>query len=291
MVSIKPLDGAFGVAIEGVDLSQGADADTMHLLTQTLYEHRIIVIRHQHLSEDAFLQFGRQWGSPIAHVLDHMRMPGYPEMMAIGNTEEKDKTENIRNAAVLWHTDQSYEAVPASATMLYAIKVPQVGGQTQFCDMARAYDDLDEAAQARLEGLEMAHKYGRGKRRSEELAASPLINEEQDQRVPPIYHPLVMAHPVTGRKVLYALGHGAYGIKGMPEPEAEDFIDDLKTHVLQERYIYRHKYEVGDLAVWDTFQTMHSAVPIDVATSEADSRLLWRISVRGKPSIYEAAAV
>ena len=77
----------------------------------------------------------------------------------------------------------------------------------------------------------------------------------------------------------------------MPETEAEDLIAELKEHVLQEKYIYRHKYNVGDIAVWDTFQTMHSAVPIEVSTSETDARLLWRISIRGKPRIYEAAAV
>lgn len=291
MTSVKRLDGAFGIAVEGVDLSQGVEADTMHLLTQTLYENRIIVIRNQHLSQDAYLQFGRQWGSPIPHVLDHMRMPGYPELMAIGNTEEKDKKTEIRNAAALWHTDQSYETIPASATMLYAIKVPLIGGETQFCDMVTAYDDLGEATKARLDGLELAHKYGRGTRRADELAVSPLINEAQDQRVPPVYHPLVLSHPITGRKALYALGHGAYGIKDMPQTAAEDLIAELKDHVLQEKYIYRHKYDVGDIAVWDTFQTMHSAVPIEAATSETDARLLWRISIRGKPRIYEATAV
>ena len=263
MASIQPLGGAFGVAIEGIDLSQGVDAETMHLLTQTLYANRVIVIRKQRLSQDAYLHFGRQWGSPIPHVLDHMRMPGYPELMAIGNTEEKDKKDAIRNAAALWHTDQSYEAIPASATMLYAIKTPQIGGETQFCDMVTAYDDLDEATKVRLDGLEVAHKYGRGKRQVDELTVSPLINEEQDQRVPPVYHPLVLPHPITGRKALYALGHGAYGVKGMPEAEAEDLIAALKEHVLQEQYIYRHTYDVGDIAVWDTLQTMHSAVPIE----------------------------
>jgi taurine dioxygenase len=84
----------------------------------------------------------------------------------------------------------------------------------------------------------------------------------------------VLSHPITGRKALYALGHGAYGIHGMPAAEAEELIAALKEHMLQEKYIYRHKYDVGYIAVWDTLQTMHSAVPIDVATNEADSRLL-----------------
>lgn len=87
MVSVKPLDGAFGVSIENIDLIHGIDADTMNELTQTLYEHRVIVLRHQCLAQETFLQFGRQWGSTIPHVLEHMQMPGYPELMAIANTQ------------------------------------------------------------------------------------------------------------------------------------------------------------------------------------------------------------
>ena len=100
---------------------------------------------------------------------------------------------------------------------------------------------------SRIAKLEVAHKYGKGKRRADELIVNPIINEDQDRRVPPIYHPLVLAHPITGRKALYALGHGAYGIKDMDDTEAEILIETLKDHVLQEKYIYRHKYAVGDL--------------------------------------------
>ena len=83
-------------------------------------------------------------GTPIPHVLDHMRMPGYPELLAVGNTEEKDSSSDIRNGAALWHTDQSYERQPASATMLYSILVPSIGGQTKLADMSAAYDALDD---------------------------------------------------------------------------------------------------------------------------------------------------
>ncbi len=287
MVTVQRLDGAFGAEVRGVDLSRGVEADTMHLLTQTLYDHQVMVIREQQLDRDRYLYFGQQWGTPIPHVLDHMRMPGYPDLLVVGNTEEKDKKPEIRNGAALWHTDQSYEAVPASVTMLYAILAPQIGGETQFCNMVAAYDDLDAATKERLDGFLMAHKYGRGKRRATEVAANPIINDDQDQRVPPVYHPLVLPHPITGRKALYALGHGAYAIRDMPDGEADELIETLKDHVLQEQYIYRHQYAVGDLVVWDTFQTMHSATPIDVATSDANSRLLWRISIRGRPHIYE----
>ena len=126
-----------------------------------------------------------------------MRMPGYPELMTVGNTEERDRDSKIRNGAALWHTDQSYDRVPASATMLYSIIAPREGGQTQFCDMASAYDALDADTRRRIETIEVAHKCGRGKRLAGEAEVNPIINEDQDRRVPPVYHPLVMRHPVT----------------------------------------------------------------------------------------------
>ena len=288
MATITPLDAVLGAEIRGVDIDAGVGDTLMRTLTGALYAHRVIVIRDQRLDKDQYLRFGRQWGAPIPHVLDHMRMPGYPELMTVGNTEKRDEDPKIRNGAALWHTDQSYEKVPASATMLYSIVAPERGGETRYCDMATAYDNLDEATRRRIDGIEVAHKYGRGKRRPGEPPSNPIINDEQDRRVPPIYHPLVMRHPITGRKTLYALGHGAYAIKGMPDGEAETLLDALKEHALQERHIYRHKYSVGDLVVWDTLQTMHAATPIDIAMSKGDARLLWRISVRGRPAVHAA---
>jgi taurine dioxygenase len=289
MLDIRPLGGSFGAEIRGADLGAASRAQ-MRQLADGLYRHRVICIRGQRLDEGQYLAFGRQWGAPIPHVLDHMRMPGYPELMTVGNTEKRDEDPKIRNGAALWHTDQSYEAVPASATMLYSIRAPEHGGETQFCDMATAYDDLATDTRAAIADLEVAHKYGRGKRRADEPPVNPIINDAQDARVPPVYHPLVLAHPVTGRRSLYALGHGACGIKGMPDGEAEALLEGLREHAVQEKYLYRHHYAVGDVVVWDTLQTMHRATPIDVATGPGDARLLWRISVRGRPEVLETAA-
>ena len=283
--TVNPLDAAFGAEIHGLDLAAGADDSTMRLLTDTLYENCVLVVRDQHFDEEQFLRFGRAWGTPIPHVLRRMQMPGYPELMTVGNTEKWDKDPKVRMGAALWHTDKSYERVPASATILYCIKAAVVGGETQFCNMARAYESLDEETQARIVSLIVTHKYGRGFRRHDEAPVIP-IDDDRDGQLPAVSHPLVLAHPITGRYALYALGQGAYGIEGMSDDEARQLIIGLKDHALQECNIYRHKYRVGDLVIWDNLQTMHSATPIGVATSDADSRLLWRISVRGKPGIY-----
>jgi taurine dioxygenase len=287
VLTCQPLDGNFGVEILGADLRR-VDDELMRYLTDALYANQVVCIRDQHLSESEYLHFGKQWGAPIPHVLDHMRMPGFDEMMTVGNTEKRDEDPKIRNGAALWHTDQSYESVPASATMLYSLRAPRSGGETQFCNMSAAYKSLDSATQNQVATLQLAHKYGRGFRDEDEPDVNPIINDDQDARVPPIYHPVVLAHPMTGDKALYALGHGAYEVDGLPPQDAQAFLKSLRNHALDESHIYRHKYAVGDVVVWDTLQTMHRATPIDIGTDDADSRLLWRISVRGTPAVRSA---
>ena len=290
MLRTELLPGNFGVVIHGVDAGQGLDDASFRALTEALYAHRVVVLKDQRFDEASYLAFGRRWGAPIPHVLDHMHMPGYPELMTVGNTEVRDRDAAIRNGAALWHTDQSYEAMPASATMLYSLKTPDTGGQTRYCDMVQAYEDLDAATKARVDDLNVAHAYGAGKRRAGEVAANPLRSDEQRARAPVVHHPLVLCHPVTGHKALYALGHGAYGIEGMDVAAGEALLDEMKDHVLQDKYFYAHDYEVGELVIWDTLSTMHAAVPIEVADGSASERLLWRISVRGRPEVHAQAA-
>lgn len=296
MVTVTPLSevngAAFGAEVRGVDLATDLSDDLMRALTAALYEHRVIVIRDQELDKASYYRFGEQWGAPIPHVLEHMRMVDYPAMMTIGNTEERDKADKIRNGAALWHTDQSYEAAPASATMLYSIIAPRIGGETRFANMVAAYDALDDATKAMCDAMTVGHLYGRARLRDDELAVNPLVGDEQVAAVPTCWHSLVRRHPVTGRKALYAVGHGAFKIEGMDDQEASDFLFRLKEHCVRPEFVYAHKYAVGDLTIFDTLSTMHCATPIDVPVSTEDdiARLLWRISVRGLPAVHRHLA-
>ena len=293
MIDIRRIvDAAFGAEVRGADLREPLTHDVMRILADELYESRVLVIKDQALDQATYLAFGRWWGTPIPHVLDHMRMPGYPELLAVGNTEEKDRKIEIRNGAALWHTDQSYEAVPASATMLYSILAPRIGGQTRFVNMVAAYDALDDAMKDRIDDLEVAHLYGAGKLLDDEFIASPLKTGTQVDRVPTCYHPLVLRHPVTGRKGLYATGQSSFAIRNMEDPEAVALLWKLKMHAIQGQFVYTHRYEVGDIVLFDTLSTMHAATPIEVAEpAEKDTRrLLWRISVRGLPRVYAQPA-
>lgn len=286
MFRLEPLGGPFGRAVHGIDLGDGVDDNTFRALSAALYEYRLLVLKGQTCGEDAYLAFGRKWGAPIPHVQDRARMPGYPEMLEVGNDTRRGREDDLaRNSAAFWHTDQSYEADVATATMLYARKVPDTGGETRIADQKAAYDDLDAETRARIDGLRAIHFYGAASGRDGERATKPLT-EAQAARVPPVPHRLVRRHTVTGDKALYAVAGTAYKVEGLDDAEGEALIAGLKAHATQAKYVYAHRYEVGDVAIWDTQTTLHSAAPIGPPTHPGARRLLWRISVRGAPPIY-----
>lgn len=285
MLQFEPLPGPFGRAVRGVDLAAGVDDDAFRALSRALYEHRVLVLKEQTCDEDAYLAFGRRWGAPIPHVLDHARMPGYPEMLEVGNDTQRGREDDLaRNSAAFWHTDQSYEADIATATMLYARAAPDRGGETRIADQKAAYDGLDAATRARIDGLVAVHLYGAASGRDGERATKPLT-EAQAARVPPVPHPLVRRHGVTGEKALYAVAGTPIAIEGMDDGAAAELLAELKAHAVGDRYVYAHSYEVGDVAIWDTQATLHCATPIG-PPAPGNRRLLWRISVRGAPPIY-----
>ena len=284
MIRYENLDGAFGRAVYGIDLSVGVPESMVVDLTEALYNHRVLVIKNQTCGKDHYLKFGRLWGTPIQHVVDSARMPGYPDLLSVGNLPGKDDASI--NAAAFWHTDQAYEADVATATMLYAQKVPEKGGQTHIANMKAAYDDLDESTKKHVDKLTAIHFYGSTSGRDGERI-TPALTDAQAALAPPVRHALVRAHTVTGESALYAIAGTAFAIEGMPDDMAGSLLAELKAHCLQEKYLYAHKYEVGDIAIWDTQMTMHCATPIQAPTNAGSERLLWRISVRGKPAVYQ----
>ncbi|MEM7123814.1 MAG: TauD/TfdA family dioxygenase [Pseudomonadota bacterium] len=291
-LDIRSLDAPFGAAVHGLDLNRTPDApDVIDTLVDALHEHRMLVIKRQSLAIENYVTFGRQIGEPIIHVVKAIRMEACPEVAVVGNVGDRQKSDPLRLAASFWHTDQAYEDEPASATMLYCVEAPEEGGQTMLTDTIAAYDALDEHMKARLEGLVVRHSYGAASGRDGEYDARGSLTEKQRNHVVPVYHPLVLRHPATGRRSLYAVAGTPEGIEGMADDDSQALLRELKQHVLKPDFRYDHTYEVGDLAIWDTFATMHSAVPIAHASADPrNTRLLWRISCRGAPAPYRPDA-
>jgi taurine dioxygenase len=288
MLQTKPLSPGFGLETSAVDASRPLSADEFAELEQTFFRAQVLVLREQALTPAQFVAFVCRFGPPEPHVIDQFHHPADPNILILSNRTRDGQPVGLADAGTYFHTDYSYLQVPARATMLYSIEVPNAGGNTLFANQYAAYDGLSEAMKKRIEPLVGIHHYGNRKVADEmsRVAASPLT-EEQKAKMPLITHPLVRPHPVTGRKALYAVSGSSYGIVGMPEDKAVALLDELAAHATQPKYVYSLSYRVGDLVVWDNASLLHSAT----LTDPADPRTLWRITVKEPSTALDALEV
>ena len=285
MLNLRPLSDTLGAEISGIDLATPPDAALFGEILAALIDNHVIVIPGQALSAGAFAGFARLFGRPQPHILDHLRDAEYPEILALSNVFENGEPTGVYDGAAYWHTDMSYEAEPAFATLVYSIAAPADGGDTRFANMARAYDALPDATKQRIDALTVVHHYGNRADLEETSSTSASeLTEAQKQRVDNVHHPLVMRHPISGRKALYGVAGSAMGIVGWPDDEAIALLDELTAHATAPRFVHAHRYAVGDVVVWDNSATLHAATLIAPATGPADTRLLQRISVKGTPA-------
>jgi len=285
MLSVRPLPAALGAEITGLDLSAELDEAVFRALLAAFVAHKVVVIPGQDLTAGQFAGFAGRFGRPQPHILSHLRHPEFPEILPLSNIFEDGEPIGVYDGAAYWHTDMSYEEEPAFATVVYSIQAPAAGGETCFADMVRAYEALPEETRRMIDGLTVLHHYGNRADPEEDsrTSASPL-SEAQKKAVKNFYHPLVRRHPISGVKALYGVSGSSFGIVGWPDGEAIALLDELKAHATRPAFIYRHRYAVGDVVIWDNAQTLHSASLVPPATGPADTRLLWRVSVKGLPS-------
>jgi taurine dioxygenase len=242
-----------------------------------LFAAQVLVFRGLQLTAERFLAFARQFGRPEPHVIDQFHHPEHADILILSNRRKDGVPLGLADAGTYFHTDYSYLEVPARCTMLYSLEVPKAGGDTLFADQYAAYDDLADAMKRRIGGLVALHHYGnRNDLDKASRTVASVLTEEQEGRMAWVRHRVVRAHPVTGRKALYAVSGSSFGIEGMPEGEARALLDELARHATQEKYQLRLKYGVGDLVIWDNASLLHSAT----LTDPEDPRTLWRITVK-----------
>ena len=264
MPTFNPLTIGFGLETNDVDLSQPVDALLFAEIEQALYRGQVLVLRGQRLQPKQFLDFARRVGRPEPHVIDQFHHPEHPEILLLSNQKNNGEPAGLADAGTYWHTDYSYLAQPAKATMLYSIEVPAVGGDTLFANMRAAYDDLPDAMKRRIDGMVTLNVYGnRDDLDEQSRTAASALSKDQWERMEVVKHPLVRPHPATAQKALYSVSGTSIGIVGMPQDEAIDLLDELKTHATQSMYQLRLKYGVGDLVMWDNPSLLHSATLTD----------------------------
>ena len=271
-MEVRPISGALGAEILGVDLAAGLDDDTFDRLRSTFFDYGVIVIRDQDLTPDQHLAAARRFGK-----IDINRfftpVDGYPEIAEV--RKESDQKRNIGNK---WHTDHSYDEAPALGSMIYAVEVPPVGGDTLFANMSLAYDTLSDGMKALLSKLEAVHSsrhvFGPGYKSDPDLR-DRFRNAEL--AVQDTVHPVVIRHPDTGRKVLYVNPTFTVRFNGWSEEESKPLLDYLYAHAAKPEFSCRVQWHEGSLGLWDNRATWHLALN----DYHGHRRLMHRVTIEG----------
>lgn len=276
----RPLNDGFGIEVSEIDLNATEDTEIPGL-RRLFHQNQLMVIRDQDITPERFRWFARHFGRPQPHIVAHLRHTEVPEILPLSNIFVDGKPIGIFDGAAFWHQDMAYEDVPSNATIVHALEVPDTGGETMFADMWGAYDALDAAMKTRLDGLVARHRYGNRADEDYRTRTKAMeLTEDEQKNVHDVFHPVVLEHPVTGRKGLYGVTSTSRGIVGMDDAEAVPLLDELTEHCARERFVREHHYRVGDIILWDNFSLMHKATLIDKASGPGTRRYLHRISTK-----------
>jgi taurine dioxygenase len=270
---VRPTSGALGAELLGIDLSEGLDADVLADIRQAFNDHGVIFFRDQRLTPEQHIAFAERFG-PININRFFKAAPGYPQIAEV--RKEPEQKSNIGGG---WHTDHSYDQIPALGSILLAREVPPRGGDTMFASMGLAYETLSDGLKKTLRGLRAVHS-SRHVFGAKSLQVSPerqgrLVNPElatQDA-----VHPVVISHPETGRPTLYVNSNFTTRFEGWTEKESKPLLEFLYQHAARPEFQTRFRWEEGSIAFWDNRATWHYALN----DYQGERRLMHRITVEG----------
>lgn len=271
-LATRELKPGFGAEILGVDLAQ-ADAGTLKAVTEVFQNSGAILLRGQKMGPGDLMAFINEFGEPEGHTLGEYTLPGYPKIYVLSNRIVDGRPIGAHNDGVVWHTDYSYRQEPVMCTMLYAVEVPPVGSDTLLADIVAAYNALPEARREALDDLVVHHsfQYFMESRVYGKAETSPELFAQN----PDVFHPLIRRHPQDGRKALWVSTGTVKGIVGMPEPEGAQLVDELVAFATQDQFVFRHRWEVGDVLMWDNRCTLHTGTLFDDTKYIRQMHRLW----------------
>lgn len=283
--------GAHGFVCEvtGLDCGKTSPADVADVV-ELLFEHRVLVIRAQRLSPERYQEFMGLFGRPIHHVLQNLTVDGFPAILKISDYVRPDGSPyGVLDGGSYWHSDMSYLPDLGIATSLYAVHASPRSGGTSFLDLVSGWGLV--RSDAELLGLlrcsapdgafdvEVAHRFGNRHALHDESAARQRLSPEQRNTLTGTRHRLVERHPVTGAASLFATSGSAMELVGESRERSDLALDRLEETLLAGLTPYTHRYEPGDLVIWDNTSTLHRGSGVEPTRDFADSRLLHRINV------------
>ena len=257
-IRVSPEPSGFGAEIVGLDLTRPLSKETLAEVKAAWARHGVVAFPDQPLTLEELEAFTLEIG-PFGDDPFIRPMPGHPNVLEL----RREPDEKATNFGAGWHSDWSFQPAPPAATLLRSEVVPPEGGDTLFCDCARAYEGLSEVMKTMLAPLRAVHSATRAygtkgvfARETEKRTLEIIVSPEADKS---LTHPLVRTHPVTGRKALFVSPVYTTGIEGMTLKESQAVLGFLFQHMTQEAFIYRHKWRPKMLLMWDNRCTMHFA--------------------------------
>ena len=277
-IAIRPLDAPCGAEVLGLDLARPlSDADFARIHRAHL-DHHVLVFRDMAITPDQQIAFSRRFGPLQIHVLNTFQLAGHPEILVISNIKEDGKPIGLGDAGYYWHSDLSYMPRPSLGSMLHAQELPAEGGDTLFANQHRAWDALPVALQTAVAGRRAEHwylcKYAELQKRS---PWRPDLSQAQIDAVKPVAQPIVRTHPETGRKALFVSEHFTTRVLDLPEDESRALLAELFAHSTRPEFVYRHRWQPGDMVFWDNRSLMHLAA----GTPDHLRRRLNRTTIEG----------
>ncbi len=275
MLKVTPIDGALGARIEGLDRTEAAKPEVAAQLKKALGDHLLLEIPGAPMTPEQTRDVAAAFGKPREQLLRYKRVGTVPEVSVMVSTLMADgTTDKTALRSEDWHTDDSYFATPAKATLLHSIEIPSHGGNTWFCNMRAAYDALPEAMKKRIDGMRAIHAYDtpRARNRPSQRTAQEIAE------TPDVEHPLVRTHPDNGKKALYLNFNRLDRIVGLERAESDTLLDELTAHVRRPQFHMAHRWAVGDIVIWDNRATMHR---VDVDYPMGEKRIMQRVLIEG----------
>jgi len=279
------LSPALGAEVRDLDISQPLSAEQVAEVRRAWLDHLVLVFRGRSLSDDQLCAFSRQFGTLDAVPAWHQyHVPGQPNVLIVSNVKEQGKPIGVLgDGEAAWHTDMSYIPLPPTASLLHALEIPDSGGDTYWMNMYAVYEALPAALKRRIAGLALNHDSSTDSSGEVRPGHKPVVDASQ---APGVKHPLVRLHPETKRPALY-LGRRLHAyVVGLSVAESEALLDELWKHALDDRFVFRHRWQVGDLLMWDNRCTMHRRDPFD----KAARRIMHRTELIGDAPVGVAAA-
>ena len=273
--TLHALHDSLGAEVRGLDLSQPLDAATRDALVQAWVDHLILLFRGQELTPESQRQFCEQFG-PLGGRLrkaeDRPEGTEAENIMLVTNVRKNGvPIGSLPDGEMFFHHDKCYAEEPDWGTMLYAMEVTRVGGHTLFANMYDAWDTLSDDLKAKIDGRKVLHIY---KYLPTERVDLKDGIDNYDHR----WQPIVITHPKSGRRALYVNELMSAMIEGYDEAESIAIIDALNTHVKTAGVIYDHKWQRGDLLMWDNWCTMHARTDFP----RDQTRMLRRYTIKGQ---------